>query len=769
MDLNIYPLARQNNQDVHELAGLHAAVPPRRAARGRAQDRLILHFALEGNTLFSSDQTKQILEQLAQTYYKTAGSVTAAMRTVAETLNQQLLDRNLREAGSGRQFVGLLSLVVLRDERAYLAQSGPVHAYLISAGELQHIHDSALAGRGLGIGRTPPIYYSQVALEADNILLLSAQAPAGWSEGALQSLFAQGQDNLLQRVLAISGPDLEAALIHVRSGPGKIYQLKPKTTSATAVVRSPAIEERIAPVAREEAMASSLSEPTGLAATTSQQISPREGDMPEPELQPDVVESQEAGEPYQQEPVDLPTRLAATESVATTAAPPDQLRPKANPLSKALVTMGGAILATLSTISSSLRSLIRRMLPDESLFTIPGPVMALIAIMIPLVVVSVATVVYFRRGRAAQFDTYYAQAVQVAGYAQAQEDPQARKEAWQAVISYLDQADQYQNSQDSQNLRLSAHQAIDTLDLTIRLEFQPAIVNGLPEETIISRITASESDLYLLDAASGSVLRAFAVARGYELDPTYQCGPDLVGSQNIGPLMDIELLSKSNTGEATIIGMDANGYTLTCQPGKPPVFTPMAPPSTGWGKPLAFTLSLDGLYVLDPQVNAVWIYWNNDLSQQPQLFFAEEVPPMADVIDLAIDKNDLFLLHTDGHITQCAYSELEVSPTRCSDPLPYIDSRPGREGQIFTSLPSFSQIISTQPPDPSLLILEPEQQSLYLFSLRLAFQRQYRPSIQSSSGVQLEAAPPATAFGITPDKRIVFMAFGNLLSYAGMP
>lgn len=142
---------------------------------------------------------------------------------------------------------------------------------------------------------------------------------------------------------------------------------------------------------------------------------------------------------------------------------------------------------------------------------------------------------------------------------------------------------------------------------------------------------------------------------------------------------------------------------------------------------------------------------------------------MADVIDLAIDKNDLFLLHTDGHITQCAYSELEVSPTRCSDPLPYIDSRPGREGQIFTSLPSFSQIISTQPPDPSLLILEPEQQSLYLFSLRLAFQRQYRPSIQSSSGVQLEAAPPATAFGITPDKRIVFMAFGNLLSYAGMP
>ena len=766
MDLNIYPLARQNDHDLHELAGVHAAIPPRRPARGRAPDRLILHFALEGGALFSSEQSKQILERLAQIYYKTGGSVTAAMRTVAETLNQQLLDRNLREAGSGRQFVGLLSIVVLREERAFIAQAGPMHAYLITAGEIKHIHDPALARRGLGIARTAPLFYSQVELSVDDILLLSAQSPTGWSEEALQSLVAQGPDNLHQRILAISGPNLEAALIQVRSGPGKIYQLKPKTTPVPTVVESAASEQAFLQPAAEEAAPGGISGPAELIAEPDLEVAPPEEDILEPEMRPEIEEIQEPVHPTRRQYAPAPTRQSAPGS----ATPPQvRERPKGGLASRALARIGGAFWTTLGSLASGVSSLLRRMLPDESIFTLPGPVMALIAVTIPLVVVSAATVVYFRRGRAAQFEIYYAQAMQAAGYAQAQTDPQARQQAWASVLTYLDQADQYQSSQDSVNLRASALRDLDALDLTTRLAFQPAIAGEIPADAQITRITASEEELYLLNATDGSVLRAFAVARGYELDPSYQCGPGLVGSQDAGPVVDIGLLSNNSAGEATLLGMDANGYTLMCQAGKPPIFTPMAPPATGWGKPQAFTLSLDGTYVLDPQVNAVWIYWNNDLSQPPQLFFSEEVPAMANVIDLAVDGNDLFLLHADGRMTQCTFSELEVSPTRCVDPLPYTDTRPGREGQAFASPPAFTQILATQPPDPSLLILEPERQSIYLFSLRLTFQRQYRPEIQPGSSLRSAALPAATAFGISPDKRFVFMAFGNQVSYAAVP
>jgi hypothetical protein len=137
---------------------------------------------------------------------------------------------------------------------------------------------------------------------------------------------------------------------------------------------------------------------------------------------------------------------------------------------------------------------------------------------------------------------------------------------------------------------------------------------------------------------------------------------------------------------------------------------------------------------------------------------------MENVIDLAVDKNDLYLLHEDGHITLCTFSNLGVSPTRCNDPFPYADSRVGREGQVLLPEAPFVQVRTTQPPDPSLYLLQADTQAIYHFSLRLlTFQRQLR------SQNPLSADSPATAFDIRPDGRVVFMALGNRVYYAGMP
>ena len=116
--------------------------------------------------------------------------------------------------------------------------------------------------------------------------------------------------------------------------------------------------------------------------------------------------------------------------------------------------------------------------------------------------------------------------------------------------------------------------------------------------------------------------------KGYELDTTYQCGPGHPGSQGIGPLIDIIVSPQEDDRGVNILGLDSAGNLLQCHPGEPPVFVTLAAPSTGWGQPQAFTSDLGNLYILDPTANAVWIYWNSDFTQQPQLFFNEEVPPM---------------------------------------------------------------------------------------------------------------------------------------------
>ncbi|MES0360324.1 MAG: hypothetical protein ABUK20_05365, partial [Anaerolineales bacterium] len=115
IDLLILPLARTDGQDQPIVLGLHVAIPPRKSARFRSRDRLALHLTLDGNAPLPPEQINQILANLAKAYYSTAGTVTTALRATAESMNQFLLDRNLRNTSTGRQAVGFLTQIILRE------------------------------------------------------------------------------------------------------------------------------------------------------------------------------------------------------------------------------------------------------------------------------------------------------------------------------------------------------------------------------------------------------------------------------------------------------------------------------------------------------------------------------------------------------------------------------------------------------------------------------------------------------------------------------
>lgn len=422
-----------------------------------------------------------------------------------------------------------------------------------------------------------------------------------------------------------------------------------------------------------------------------------------------------------------------------------------------------ALGTTLKELSTGLGTLLRRMLPDESLSALPSSWMAFIAIAVPLVIVAVASAVYFQRGRAGQYEAYYALAVQSAAQARAQTDPQARQAAWQSALAYLDQAEAYLTTSDSQNLRREAIQAGDELEMIRRVEYQPALIDNLPGDVRITALEATAGDLYLLDGNSGKALHAVSTNQGYEVDNFFQCGPGLSAGEGIGELIGIQALPSGSA--AALMGVDAQGNTLTCNPGDPPILEPLAPPYTQWGSIRAFFLDNNNLYVLDAEKSAVWIYWNSKKATQPEAFFTQDHPDMKDVVDLAVDKGDLYLLHADGRITLCTYSELGVAPTRCSE-LPAIDSRPGHEGQPLVPQPAFAQIMLTQPPDPSIYLLEPSTQAVYHFSRRLTYQRQIRPAEGLSTGNDGKAG---IAFTLSPDYHTIFLSIGNQVYYAGMP
>jgi hypothetical protein len=409
-------------------------------------------------------------------------------------------------------------------------------------------------------------------------------------------------------------------------------------------------------------------------------------------------------------------------------------------------------------MGQGVKTFLGRMLPGEGLFAIPTPTMAFISIAVPVVVVMVAMVVYLQQGLAAESDALYAQAELSARQAESQTDPAARRKAWETTMGYLDQAQAYQVNSQIQALRLRAQTALEQLNLVKRVDYQQAIIGGLPDGTRVTRLMMVSGDLFFLDASNGRVQRAISTASGgFEIDRAFQCGLSTAAGVP-EPLIDISPAIPGNADETVLLAMDAKGDLVSCFVAEPPTVIQLARPATAenWGSLVAFTLDPDNgnLYVLDPVDNAVWLYPNVG-TQAPKLFFDETTPPLQDVIDIAVNREDLYLLHADGHLTLATSGILGVSPTRWVDPAPYIDTRPGREKMPMVLPNPFSQLLATQPPDPSLYFLEPKNKGIYQFSLHnLGYQIEYAPS-----GVMPVGS--ATAFTVNPIDKILFLAIGN--------
>ena len=791
LDLNLLPIARQAGQDQAELPGLYAVTPPRRTARGRSEDNLILYLSEAGNAPLPPDQLRQLMENLTRAYYKTAGSVTAAMRSLVEALNQTLLERNLKLTSSGRQSLGQLIVLVLRGQAAYLAYSGPASTYLVTAEATEQILDAEGAGRGLGISRTTNIRFAQAELHNGDFIVLACQAPPAWTVENLRLPTRPSLESMRRRLLDHATPQFSAVLIQVQAGEGKLRLLRrksaltdmaqpvqPSPAPATGPVDSPVETSPITPDASGSAESAGFErgEPVSQAPLAEQPALPAESppvSLNSEEDSPAAFTFQSPASSGSLPPSAVPRPRATTPSAASAATHPasasdspkiqkKRFKHLAAPLVAGLAAFWQALGNTLGLLLRGLASTLKKILPDESILHISPSTMFFIALMVPVIISTVGGFVYIRRGRAAQHQAYMEQASQSAAQASTAVEPDVQRAAWTATLGYLDKAELFDATEQSAALRAQAMNTLDSLDGILRLDYQPAIAGGLGEEVKVTQMAATPTDLYMINANQGIVLRATLTGRGYEMDPNFKCGPGF-GPELVGPILDIVPLPAGSVENATILAMDANANLLYCLPdGSEPLYKHLSDPTnTALGSPIALALDNNDLYVLDPQTNGVYIYFNMDVTQPPNFYFGDDVPEMQDVIDLTVSNDFLFLLHSDGRLTKCSYSGFAESPTRCEDPANYDDPRPGRSGGVVIPDALFSQFSSSPHPGPVLYMLEPTHQSVYMFSLRQTFQQQYRPATDLGE-------EPATSFAVSTS-RLIFLAINNQVYYAGLP
>jgi hypothetical protein len=758
LDLNLLSLYRVNGQEWPLLPGLLAQNPPKKTARGRENDRLIIYLTLTGNATFSSAEYAQVTSRLAERFYQTAGSLTFALKTSVEALNSALAERNMKTTGQGQYAIGLLVLAALRGNALYIVQAGTTRACHLGQGLAKQYYDVNLAGKGLGLSQNSRMYFAQASLAPGDQVLLCAVMPKEW-EPALETQSTGSLEVTRRRLLGVTTASLNAVLIGVSAGQGLINVLRVSKDSAATEAAPEPVSAPQPPVAS----------PPALSVPADSTVTGGEPDLPVLTPAPAIPAPKSQPHPRQIRPAPGAQLLLTPERREKLDA---WTRTSARWLAKSI----RAGRESFQKTGQVLAKFLPRLLPgSDAEFKVPPYILAFIAVAIPLLVVTVAVVVYMEFGSTAEYETYYAHAVESAMQAVNTQDPATLRLHWEATLYWLNEAEKYSLTEDSRHLRRETQARLDSLDRVVRVDFKPAFNLPLSKNLAITQMAASDTDLYMLDSQKGSVLRGVLMGSSYNL-VDFSCGNGS-GYQNIDPgitetvdvkaLVDIIALPRSMPYGITLMGIDSGGSLAYCIPGENPRAAKLKLPATGPYDVTAMAYDANNLYVLDAKKNAIWVYFglpNAQFPNEPIFFFEQQVPNLQDAIELAVNGDDIFILHNDGHLTTCTLSRITPAPTRCNDPATLIDTRPGfRSGPILGD-GQFSRIIFTSPPDPSIALLQPGTNSIFRFSARaLELQNQIRALPGKEN--PLPEGSQITAMAFSPNK-ILFIAIASQVFFA---
>ncbi|NQU30564.1 MAG: hypothetical protein HQ525_07845 [Anaerolineae bacterium] len=772
-DLTLLPLYRHGGDELPSPPGLLVLTPPRRKARSREKDRLIVHLTLSGNASFSTVNYLQMTSRTAEEFYQTPGSVTAALRAAATTLNGDLLERNMTSSGQGLYTLGHLVLGALRGEQFYILESGPTHVYWMAGTERKDIHDPLMAGRGLGLGQATKFYLSQLTLRTGGRLLIAAKIQPSWEKILQRDNRSASLEAVRNLMMTESTEDGAAVLVEVQPGRGEMTVLKPaRSASPTPESISKKIAEE--PQVESTPIASHRPEPQRIPPSPGIDpiAAPRKDSVSKP---PGVLVIPDSIPRQAPKPAPTPDKMASP-PVEHFVEIKDDASPVEPPVGEIFAREGARTLARgmqatregNTRLKNAVRTMMPRLLPgsdSETPVHLPGWIMGLIAVIIPLVVVTIASIVYFRFGRDVQYETLFAEADAARARAVSQDDPVAERIAWEDALAKLNLAEERNITSESKGLRDEAQTSLDALLGIIRGDFQPA-GSGVPRGIEITAMAAIDTEIFLLDSVNGEILRAFLLDSGYQYDENFICGRGEYGGKSVGVLVGLKALPKANAMAASVLGIDDRGNLLYCAANQVPQALSLQEPPVGFKEITAISLDSEVLYILDALSREVWVYGGqaSTFINYPTAFFENAPSGLENAVDISVDGSDLYLLFADGHLASCTYSLLDTVPTRCINPATLIDTHPAAGGGDSFGQAHFTQMHLSTPPDSALLLLDPKSQAVFRLSPRsFELQNKIYPRSDHEGPISSVALTAMT----TNSAHVLFIAQGGKIYQAG--
>jgi hypothetical protein len=794
-------------------AGYAVKPAPRRAARGRGGEVLFTALALNARTPLPADEPDRLAALTGRVFFETPGSVTAALRAAFTAANAEVLPFGQAASPIGAPGGGMAQLhsvcAVLRGNDLYLGFGGNILALLLGDGGVQiYPPPGDPPARALGTTLNVDLRYGHMVLSGSATLLLSASPAPDWTAAVPSGLSKLSLRTIGERLArqSASRADASGAILVRFCEEAAAAKAAPAARSVSLFPwRKPRSPERPPPAVPDHPAGRPSSRPPGNAdvdlppvATSSPRAAKpiaaprpvrpepprgdweREAEEPAVAPQPSAHPDDRAGRRVPRPAGDLP-EIKARRPAAVPV--PREESPAAEPrlsVRGAAGAFGHSLRVTMSSALESARVFLAGILPrgvlqENDRFSLPPTVLLGTAIAIPLLIIAVVAVLYFRKGYEMEFARLMEEARTAAAVADAQTDPLQARAAWQDVFDLLATAAQYGSSDELTALQNHSARMLDDFDGITPLEFKAAIAGGLEADSQITALLAGDREIYALDGIHDRILRLLLGQGGYQLDETFLCrsgdypGVTVESFVDMVWVPDLTIGSQSPTSShgGAVVALDRRGTVLYCPPGGQSMAGSLTAPYNGWASPDSIDYYNGRMYVLDPENNGLWRFdlsEDSGFDQPPTAYFTGNHPALTDAIDFAVASGEVFFLHADGRATRCQYDPLfepeegdATGGTLCED-LPFNDTRPGRTAGARIADALLNRIYYNEPPEPTLFFLDPLGRGAYRFSLALNFISRYRVTIAP-------AGHEATALAVGADK-VLYIAVGNQIYYA---
>jgi hypothetical protein len=660
-DVIVGELTLFNGQRQGNVTHMGLLTPPRRAHGDRRSETLLIFLDLGGGG--ASGVAKAMLEHFDRTFWRCSGPVTSALQKAVSAANAHLREENRLMPISQRRRGGLIC-AVLRDDQVYLSQIGPGKALLVQNGEVQGFPARPDDRLPLGVAIGIDVQFAHYSIGGGDRLLLTGD---NWIEAVSDSALVRALsaedvgDVLLALEQEVGDRSVSVIVAECCPPPGSPDPVATQDREAPAQDAEPsetlwAQQVPLAPVDRADPQPEVTTKPAAYQAAGQAQSST---DSSQQQVRPQYEAMPEIGSP-----IEMVLAGDADDSAGSTGG----WRPTV-PLvgiaygkeqwgrSRRRLRKAGAVFA------SSARAAIKRVLPEpDPALARPRqhakassgdnvPIMAGIAVALPVLIAFIVVTLYLQRGAIERESTVLNQARQSFEAAQLVQG-EAAHGTLTTALQDVDAALAIQpGNGDLEAMRTEILKRLDELQTVIRpaLELVWDFGSGSGR-----RLVATRTQVFLLDIMQGEVYLLTLDHTGQSTEgeaPTLVVdSTQTVGDTVVGGLKDLLWLNAAGawTGDALLVLTTDNrllqhnlSWGLSWMP---------FDGETMAGNVRALRPYDGKIYALSPDQDQIWRFPYDGVGfDSAEAYFAVPAPALTGAADMTID-GAIYVLLEDGRV-----------------------------------------------------------------------------------------------------------------------